>query len=131
MDLAGTRRLAWVIALSMMALLVLVLALALWARHVWVEPAAMALACDAERWRSGCVLRTLVIEAFVQQRLAWLALLCALLAAWRRSATLAVAALAAGLAALVLYSADLAAPALLIALLAWVSASRASRGEAP
>ena len=90
------------------------------ARYGLIEPQAQAAACDPEPWRVGCALRSLVIEAFIHQRLAWLALALALLATGLRSGALALAALAAGAAALVLYSAGLAAPAVLLALLVWV-----------
>ena len=104
----------------------LALAAALAARHVLVEPGAMAQACDAQPWQPGCVVRSLVIQSFIHQRIAWAALGMAIAALLWRSRWLATAAFAIGLAALVLYSADLAAPAVLLAL-----AVAAAGGPAP
>lgn len=113
-----TARQHWARPATCIAIGAAALAGALWVRHGLVEPAAMAQACDVQRWQGTCALRSLVIEAFVQQRLAWLALASAALALTARLALLAYAALALGVAAGVLYSADLAAPAVLLALMA-------------
>jgi hypothetical protein len=97
------------------------LLLASLARHRLVEPADLTAACDAAPWSDlACTLRTLVIQAFAAQRLALVALGCALLATFTRSRWLALAGLAAGCAALVLYSVWLAAPAVLLAALVLV-----------
>ena len=106
---------------------VLALAAALAARHALVEPGAMAQACDPQPWQAGCVARSLVVQAFIHQRIAWAALGLGFAALFLRSRGLATAAFAIGLAALVLYSADLAAPAVLLAL----AVLAAARGPLP
>jgi uncharacterized membrane protein len=100
------------------AVAALCLLLASLARHRLVEPADLTATCDAAPWSDfACALRTLVIQAFAAQRLAVFALACALLATLTRSRALALAGLATGCAALVLYSVWLAAPAVLLAAL--------------
>lgn len=86
------------------------------ARHHWVEPFAVASVCDAGASTALCAARRLIIEAFVQQRLAWAAMLMAVIACAARSGLASTLALAMGSAALVLYSADVAAPACLLSL---------------
>jgi hypothetical protein len=86
------------------------------ARHHWVEPFDVASVCDAGASTALCTLRRLIIEAFVQQRLAWAAMLVAAIACATRSGLASVLSLAMGSAALVLYSADVAAPACLLSL---------------
>ncbi len=105
----------------------LALAAALAARHGLVEPAAMAQACDPQPWQPGCVVRSLVVQAFIHQRIAWAALALAIVALVWRSTGFAKAAFAIGLAALVLYSADLAAPSVLMALAVLAARGPASR----
>jgi hypothetical protein len=110
------RRLWLPLALAAASLL-----LARLARHRLVEPADLTAACDAAPWSDlACTLRTLVIQAFAAQRLALAALGCGLLATLTRSRALALAGLATGCAALVLYSVWLAAPAVLLAALVLV-----------
>ena len=92
-------------------------ALAAAARYRWVEPQEWSLLCDPVPWQPGCVWRSLVIQSFIDQRLAWVALGLALAAGLLRLRWLAAVALAAGTAGLVLYCAGLAAPAALSALL--------------
>jgi hypothetical protein len=95
--------------------------LALGARHGLVEPAARTQRCDATPWLDTvCTLRTLTVQAFVDQRLALAALVLALLAVLTGRRWAAGSALAAGSAGLVLYSADIAAAALLLGALACV-----------
>lgn len=87
-------------------------------RYGLIEPQAWSEVCEAARWQSvACVLRTATIESFVAQRVGWVALSLAVLATVTRWRPVAVGALAAGTAALVLYTADLGAPAVLLALL--------------
>lgn len=92
-------------------------ALAAAARYRWVEPQEWSLLCDPAPWQPGCVGRSLVIQSFIDQRLAWVALGLALAAGLLRLRWLAAVALAAGTAGLVLYCAGLGAPAALSALL--------------
>ncbi len=96
------------------------------ARHHWVEPWEVASVCDAGASTALCTLRGLIIEAFVQQRLAWAAMLLAAMACGMRSGRASMLALAMASAALVLYSADVAAPACLLSLVC--IATRASPG---
>jgi len=96
------------------------LALAAMLRFQLVEPAAMTATCDALRWQGWCALRTLTIEAFIHDRLAMAALAVAILALLRHSRRLGLLALAAASGGLMLYSATLAAPAVLLAALALV-----------
>lgn len=94
-------------------------------RHGLIEPTQPALRCDAAPWATAdCVVRSLVVQAFVHQRLGLAALAVAALALWQRSTLLAVVAAALAGAGLVLYGAGWAAPAAVLALLAWVAASR-------
>lgn len=96
------------------------MSLAAASRYALVEPAALAAACDASPWQGRCALRSLTIQAFVEHRLGLAALAAALLATLARSRWIAAAALAAGGAGLVLYSAGLAAPAVLLGALVLV-----------
>lgn len=99
-------------------------------RHGLVEPQAWAARCEAVpsgEWR--CVLRDATVQAFADQRLGGAALTLALLATLTRWRAMAWFALVAGCASLVLYTADLGAPAVLLAAL--VLARPASRREAP
>jgi hypothetical protein len=97
------------------------LALAQGLRQGLVEPAALTAACDAAPWQdAACALRTLTVQAFVQQRIGFAALVLALLATLTRRRALARLALVPAAAGLVLYSSTLAAPALLLAALVCV-----------
>ncbi|MCU0774001.1 MAG: hypothetical protein MUC74_05680 [Ideonella sp.] len=104
-------------------------ALALAARHALVEPAALTARCDAAPWDGiACSLRSAVVQGFIEHRLALLAAVTATLAWVWRSSSVALAALALGVAGMVLYSASLAAPAALVALLVCVHAG-SRRGD--
>ncbi len=108
-------------AATAVSLVMLALGAALWARHALVEPAGLTATCDAAPWQDTlCTLRSLVVQGFVQQRLGLLALLLALVAVATRWRWAAWPALASGSAALVLYCADIAAPAVLLAALVCV-----------
>jgi hypothetical protein len=97
------------------------LAAAQWLRHGLVEPSTLTAACDASPWQDArCTLRTLTVQVFVQQRIGFAALGLALLATLMRWRVAALAALVLAAAGLVLYSSNLAAPALLLAALAGV-----------
>lgn len=120
----------WRAAVAPSALLVLALGLGLGlglgARYGLVEPASLTHTCDAAPWRDlTCTLRTLTVRAFVDQRLALLALGLAVLAVSSRWRWATGSAMATGSAALVLYSADIAAPAVLLAALACVRSATA------
>jgi len=79
-------------------------ALALLVRHLVVEPAPIAHACDPAPWAGACALRTLVILGFATQGIGWAALGAGLAATLARGRRLAGAALVLGGAGLVLYS---------------------------
>lgn len=115
----------WRAVVAVLGIVMAALMLASAARFGLVEPAAMAVDCDAARWQGVCALRSLVIEAFVDHRLGLFALAAALLATLWRRRWLAGVALAAGSAGLVLYSAGLAAAAVLLALLVFVRSAAA------
>jgi hypothetical protein len=105
------------------AVVVVAGAAALAARHGLVEPAVLTARCDAAPWDGiACSLRSAVVQGFIEHRLALLAAVTATAAWVWRSAGLALAALALGVAGMVLYSASLAVPAALVALLGWVHA---------
>lgn len=107
------------------AIVTVCLVLSLAARYLLVEPAAIAAACDPAPWQGRCALRTLVVEAFLQQRIGWVALACAIVATISRRLWIATFALAAGCAGMVLYSTQIAAPAALLAALVIVRSARA------
>jgi hypothetical protein len=108
----------WVVVASAIAI-----ALAL--RHGLVEPALVAQRCDAAPWQGvDCVVRSLTVQVFIHQRLGMAAFGLAILALWRRSLFGSVAAAGMAAAGLVLYGAGWAAPAAVLALLAWVVARR-------
>ena len=99
------------------ALAALSVSLALVVRYALVEPAAQAAACDPAPWQAGCAMRSLVIQAFLQQRIGWVALGAAVVATLSRRRGIAGFALAAACAGMVLYSVDSSAPAALLAAL--------------
>ena len=109
------RAAAWRSALAPLGAASAGVALALAARHGLVEPAGLTAVCDATPWRDlTCALRTSTVQAFIEHRLGGSALALATLATLTRWRAAALAALAAGGAALVLYSAELGAVALLL-----------------
>lgn len=114
---------------------VIVLLLAFAVRYWLVEPPAIAFYCEATPWQGGCGLRTAILRTFVNAELGWFALILGLIAALAGSLRLGSAALAVGLAGLVLYSYDPAAVGALFGLLAIVrghadrTASSASMAE--
>lgn len=73
-------------------------------RHLAVEPAAIAHACDPAPWQGWCAARSALILAFATQGIGWAALAAGLYATWRRDHRWAQAALVLGSAGLVLYS---------------------------
>lgn len=126
---------SWRAALVLACVLSLAISVSLVLRHGLIEPAAVAHRCDAAPWaQADCVLRSLTVQAFVNQRVGIVATGIALVAwgllAWGlpigrlrvRWLALVAAALAGG--GLVLYAAGWSAPALVAALLAWAAAGR-------
>ena len=123
---ASSRRRPWLApALVMLG----ALALASLVRYRLVEPAELTAVCDAAPWDTPqCMLRSVAVQAFVNQRIGIAALACALAALLTHRRALALPALAAAGAGLVLYSTDWAAPAVLLAALALLP--RAASGGA-
>jgi hypothetical protein len=110
---------------TLLTVAVLALVLAMGARHGWVEPADLTARCDAAPWDTAvCTARSTVVQLFANQRLAWTALALAAIATLRRSRGFALAAMALGCSGLVLYSAGLSAPAVLLAALVLVRTPR-------
>jgi hypothetical protein len=107
----------------------LALGLAALARYGLVEAGPVTAHCDAggAGWR--CTLRSAVIQAFILQRLGWTALGLAVLAWCISSRSLAAIGLFAACSGLVLYSAELCAPAALLSALVLVP--RDSPGSDP
>lgn len=107
------------------------LLLASLARYRLVEPAALTALCDAMPWDSpSCIVRSLTVQAFANERLGMLALTLAVLALLTRWRTVGLIALAAATAGLVLYSTRWAAPAVLLAGLALLPATAPGPGPA-
>ncbi len=73
-------------------------------RHLAVEPAAIAHACDPAPWSGWCAARSALVLSFATQGIGWAALAAGAYATWRRDARWAQAALVLGSAGLVLYS---------------------------
>lgn len=79
-------------------------AAALLVRHLVIEPATIAHACDPAPWAGACAMRTLIVHGFSTQGIGWAAFAAGLAATALRSRRLAQAALALGGGGLVLYS---------------------------
>jgi hypothetical protein len=127
MNAARARAGWWRVGLAAV-LLACVGAAAFGARFGLVEPAGPSARCDAAPWGDAvCTLRSLVVQAFVDQRIGHLAWVAGALALALRSTALAGIGLAAGAAGLVLYSAGPAAPGLLLAALALLRTRPAPR----
>jgi len=97
---------------------VLSLSLALVARHALIEVPDFAAACEVSPWAGACALRSAVVQAFLGQRIGWLALAAAIVGLLTGRAALSTLALFAACAGLVLSSAGPSAPAALPAALA-------------
>ncbi|MDR2220376.1 MAG: hypothetical protein LBE24_07330 [Methylobacillus sp.] len=92
------------------------LGLALWARFGLIEPEGLALACvGSDAWH--CLLRDLVVATFNHQQLGIVALIASLLALAPKLRVLAWFGWVFGIAGLVLYSWDYAAPGAVLSLL--------------
>ena len=96
------------------------LTLAAAARHGLVEPADITARCDEGGQDGWCTVRAWIIQAFVNQRIGWVALALAALATVTGWRSLAGAALFAACAGLILYTTELCAPAALLAALVFV-----------
>lgn len=105
------------------------LTLAAAARHGLVEPADITARCDGGAQDAWCTVRAWTIQAFVNQRLGWAALVLAVIATWTARRSVAAAALFVACAGLILYTTELCAPAALLALLVFVRS--APEGRAP
>jgi hypothetical protein len=105
--------------------------LAAWARYGLVEQGEVAARCDQGGLDAACRLRAAVIQAFILDRLGWASVglaAAAAFAAWaqfRVHLALAFLAMAAACSGLWLYSAQWAAPALLLAGVSLVREGRA------
>ncbi len=114
--------LAWTIVIASIAL-------AAWLRLGWIESAAVAHRCMAGLDSAGCVARHLAIIAFGSGSLRLAAVGSAVLAlAWKHPFSAWLAALAGGLA-LVLYSPETGAAALLVGSLLGVHRAARSRSQ--
>ncbi len=97
-----------------------VLALALWLRYGLLEAGALPRDCGgsiAEGLGGLCGVKWALVQSFMQQRLGWVSLVCALLAFATGGRMAAWAAWLSGIAGLVLYSFEPAAVGLMLALL--------------
>ncbi len=107
-------------AISAITLCALGFSLASGARYQLIEPAHLTYLCDGGSREAWCTVRSWIIQAFVHQRIGWVALGIAALAfltGWRPMAGMALFLASAGL---VLYTTELSAPAALLALLVFV-----------
>jgi len=109
------------------AVVVIALAIAFYMRYGLVEPSSVGLVCDAGATTMVCLIRRVFIGVFTHSGFGIVALLAAVLALVRPSATLMGAALFTGLLGVVLYNTSLAALAL--SLLPFVLARRAAPKE--
>lgn len=120
-------------------IIAMALGLAAGARHGLVEPAHLAAYCDGGGIGVACEVRRLFIQAFVNERLGWAAWALAAIALltparWRHLRGVATGAtLATASVGLALYTAELCAPAVLLALALWMHepACGRERGPAP
>lgn len=95
-------------------------------RHRLIEPADLTAYCDGGADSALCVLRAWTIQAFVHQRIGWFALVFAIIATVTASRGLALVALVSASVGVMLYTAELCAPALLLAMLVFVPAGQAA-----
>lgn len=90
------------------------LLLAWLARHLVIEPQAIAHACDPAPWSGWCAGRSALIRTFSSQQLGWLSLAAGVAAVVRHRSLPARVATASGAAGLVLYCFEPAAVGLLL-----------------
>ena len=111
---------AWLRAATAIAVCALAFSLAASARYLLIEPAHVTFQCDGGSRDAWCTVRSWIIQAFVHQRIGWVALAlasAALLTGWLWMAAFALFVACAGL---ILYTTELCAPAALLALIALV-----------
>ena len=87
-------------------------------RYDLIEPASVGAFCEAASGHWRCLIRRSVLALLTEQRLGWLAIAVALLSLVARASALGWIAWCLASAGFVLYNAELAAPALLLAGLA-------------
>lgn len=92
-------------------------ALAWYLRKFYVEPEAIAFACEPHPWQGWCAARSLLIQTFATHGLGWASLAGAALALVTGAALPAYVALLTGMAGVVLYCYEFAAIGALIGLL--------------
>ena len=110
------QRLYWVAILASVCGLALIGARAI--RYDLVEPASVGAFCETASTHWRCVIREGVLALLTDQRLGWLAIAVALLSLAFRTPALGWCAWSFASVGFVLYNAELAAPALLLAGLA-------------
>ena len=113
-------------AVTVLLIGVTALALAAAARYRLIEPADITAYCDGGGQEAWCSVRAWTIQAFVNQRIGWVALVLAVIATVTGWRSVAAAALFAACAGLILYNTELCAPAALLALLVWVREGQAA-----
>jgi hypothetical protein len=104
---------SWIATLT--GVCALALTSAHYVRYNVVEPIAMGAFCESASAHGKCVLRQVVITLLSENRLGWLSVSVAALSMVLRIASLGWCAWFLATASFVLYSAELAAPALLLA----------------
>lgn len=111
---------AWRTAFTVFCVGATALTLAFFARHQLIEPADMTAFCDGGAQTTWCSIRAWIIQGFVHRRIGWFALALAALATVTGWRIVAGATLFCACVGLVLYTAELCAPAALLALLVFV-----------
>jgi hypothetical protein len=121
----------WTIALIAVGGLALLVAHSI--RYEWVEPAAVGAFCEAYTTHWRCLIRHTVLALLTDQRLGWLAVGLSLVSLVLRSRVVGWITWFLASTGFVLYNAELAAPALLLAGIALArsrhSAQYRGRGE--
>ena len=110
------RTLFWIATLAGVCGLALICAHAI--RYDLIEPASVGAFCEAASTHWRCLIRHSVLALLTEQRLGWLSIAMALLSLIFRTSTLGWCAWFLTSTGFVLYNAELAAPALLLAGLA-------------
>ena len=118
----AVRRYGWIAALIAVGGLALIAAH--YVRYGLVEPASVGAFCEAAVTDVGCRIRGAIIALLSEQRLGWLAITVAVLALIFGVQTLGWIAWFLACSGFVLYHAELAAPALLLAGVALVRSRR-------
>lgn len=116
----------WRTAVAVVLICAMALALAAAARYGLIEPADVTARCDGGAKEALCTVRAWIIQAFVNQRIGWVALALALFATVTGWRILAGAALFVACAGLILYTTELCAPAALLAALVFTRERKAA-----